>query len=262
MPRTSRKSLGSNFFHVIVQGIKKEYIFNKNIYIEKYLHLLKEKTSSYSTKIISYCIMNNHAHILFYSENIQELSSIMKAINTSYALFYNKCENRVGYVFRDRFVSEPILNEKYLQNCIAYIHNNPVKAKMVKSSSQYKSSSYNDYIYKTGFINDTVLQLVFGSTKDYLSQFLIIHDYDEIHFKEYIEDFIDYKLVIQDYSNNPNYSLHEIIQNKDWKSKENQEFLINLIIDLKEKSGLSLRSISQILKINRQTLSKMLHQHF
>lgn len=261
MPRAARNYLNSNFFHVIVQGIKKDYIFNKSIYIEKYLHLLREKFSSYSTRIIAYCIMNNHTHILIYSPNIEELSSLMRAINTSYALYYNKQENRVGYVFRNRFVSEPIFNEKYLLNCIAYIHNNPVKAKMVNLPSQYKYSSYNDYLNKTGFIDDKVLQLVFGSSKDYLSQFLVIHNSNKIDFKEYIEDSIDYQIVIQEYLNNPNYSLNDIIQNKNWKSKENQKFLVNLIIELKEKCGLPLSSISQILKINRHTLSKLLSQN-
>lgn len=258
MPRIARKYLEANFFHVIVQGIKKEYIFKNNTYIEKYIYLLKEKSSTYSTKIIAYCIMNNHAHILFYSKNIVELSSLMRSLNTSYALFYNRLENRVGYVFRNRFVSEPILNEIYLHNCISYIHNNPVKAKIVNSPSQYIYSSYNDYINKTGFVDDEVLRLVFGSNKDYLSQFLSVSNINEIDFKDYIEDLIDYNIVIQEYFNNPNYSLNHIIKNKDWKSEENKKFLKNLIIDLREKSGLSLRSISQILNINRQTLSKIL----
>lgn len=258
MPRIARKYLKSNFFHVIVQGIKKEYIFYNNRYIEKYISLLKEKSSTYSTKIIAYCIMNNHAHILFYSKNIEELSSLMRSINTSYALFYNRLENRVGYVFRNRFVSEPILDEFHLNNCISYIHNNPVKAKIVNSPSQYIYSSYIDYINKTGFVDDEVLRLVFGSSKDYLSQFLLINNLNQIDFKDYIEDLIDYKLVIHEHFNNPKYSINDIIKNKDWKSEENKQLLKNLIIDLKEKSGLSLRSISQILNINRQTLNKIL----
>ena len=44
---------------------------------------------------------------------------------------FNKKENRVGIVFRNRYVSEPIYNERYLAKCINYIHMNPVKAGMV-----------------------------------------------------------------------------------------------------------------------------------
>ena len=38
----------------------------------------------------------------------------MKAVNTSLAYFYNKAEKRVGYVFRDRYFSEPIKTEGQL----------------------------------------------------------------------------------------------------------------------------------------------------
>lgn len=40
MPRIARSSLGTSFFHIIVQGINKEYIFDKEEYINKYLELM------------------------------------------------------------------------------------------------------------------------------------------------------------------------------------------------------------------------------
>ena len=54
----------------------------------------------------------------------------------------NKKRKRVGYVYRDRFKTQVINNEKHLYNCILYIHNNPVKANMCKKTSEYKFSSY------------------------------------------------------------------------------------------------------------------------
>ena len=46
-------------------------------------------------------------------DKITELSRFMHKINTKYASYFNWRESRVGYVFRDRFKSEPILDEKY-----------------------------------------------------------------------------------------------------------------------------------------------------
>ena len=40
MPRNSRESITSQYIHVIVQGIKKEYIFQKEQYKKYYLKLL------------------------------------------------------------------------------------------------------------------------------------------------------------------------------------------------------------------------------
>lgn len=147
MPRIARNSLNTSFYHVMVQGLKKEYIFQRKENIEKYIELLLKEKENFNLEVLAYCVMSNHAHILIYTENINEMSKYMHSINQKFAQFYNYINNeRVGYVFRDRFKSEPIYNEKYLIRCIRYIHNNPVKAKLINQPYNYKYSSYRDYL--------------------------------------------------------------------------------------------------------------------
>ena len=151
--RIARKYYDTSFFHVMVQGINKEYIFKQDKYINKYLQLLNEKINKNEINIVAYCIMNNHAHLLIKVGNIKNLSEYMQKVNTMYAKYYNYMEkNRVGYVFRDRFKSEPILNQRQLMHCIKYIHRNPVKANIVESEKEYKYSSY--FSYKSGKIKE------------------------------------------------------------------------------------------------------------
>lgn len=150
MPRLPRKSYETSFYHIIVQGIKKEYIFNKDIMIKKYIELLNNEVKDYKIQILAYCIMNNHAHILLYTEKISQMSIYMHNVNQKFAQFYNYINSdRVGYVFRDRFKSEPIFTDQSLIRCIRYIHNNPVKANMVKDAMDYKYSSYKNYCNKS-----------------------------------------------------------------------------------------------------------------
>lgn len=183
MPRVSRKSLKGKFFHVMVQGVNKEYIFDTTKYMEKYQKLIFINSKKFNIEVLAYCIMNNHAHMLIYTEEIKEMSRFMKNINTAYSMYYNNEKNRVGVVFRNRYESESIKNRKHLKNCIAYIHNNPVKAKMVTYPSQYKYSSYNNYV--DGTIGENVINLAFGSIEGYIRIFDFLH-------KNTQEDFIDY----------------------------------------------------------------------
>ena len=175
MARIPRKSLDSSYFHVVVQGFEKQFIFKKKFFKKQYLSLLLKGLGKYKVEILSYCIMDNHAHILLFCENIDEMSKFMKEVNTQFALLYNKINDRVGYVFRDRFLSEPIKNEKYLFNCISYIHMNPVEAGMTATPGEYKYSSYNDFINNCGIVNESMLKKIFGSSKDYLEMFQFIH---------------------------------------------------------------------------------------
>ena len=112
MPRRARRDLGSSYLHVIVQGIEKKYIFEKEQYKKEFKRLMVSKAKKYEVKLLGYCNMDNHTHILLFSEDIKNVGKYMKSVNTSFAHFYNKAEKRVGYVFRDRYLSEAIKTER------------------------------------------------------------------------------------------------------------------------------------------------------
>lgn len=193
MPRIARKNLDSGFFHVMAQGIKKEKIFYKDEYKEKYIQLMKFFSKKQEINLVSYCVMNNHVHIIIYTKDIKELTKFMERLNTTYAINYNKLENRVGYVFRNRFESKLLYNQDYLTKCIKYVHMNPVKAGIVKKEKDYLYSSYNDYINKNGIVTKELLDKIFNSNYNYLKNFLKI-EYKE----ELFEDFEKEEISIEE----------------------------------------------------------------
>ena len=73
MPRYARNNISSKFIHLMIQGINKEYIFKDDIEIKTYLRYLRQKIKDTNVKIISYCMMNNHAHILIYYKDIDDM---------------------------------------------------------------------------------------------------------------------------------------------------------------------------------------------
>ena len=247
MPRIARKNLFTTCFHIIVQGINKEYIFPKEEYIEKYKNLLISNLNKYNVKIIAYCIMNNHAHILLKTEKIEQMSSYMKSVNTSYAKYYNHRENRVGFVFRNRYDSEPIYEQKYLLNCIAYIHNNPVKANIVDYPQEYKYSSYNDYINLDGLITKNTISFVFGSTENYLDIYKQIHKRN-VNFKDYVEN-IDYGKAFKDLQG---INIKEIVLDKNKLKK----IIFNLVIEQKAP----INKVSELFGISRFQIFRIIHK--
>lgn len=183
MPRKGRYLLNGKLCHYIVQGINKEYIFEEKDDKNKYLSLLKKYYKKYKIDIICYCIMDNHTHLILYSDNINNISEFMRIVNSLYAMYYNKRRNRVGYVFRDRYKSVLILDRRQLLRCIKYIHMNPVKANIVKNESEYEYSSYKDYINNSGFLNQRILDFLFLKSQDYIEKFKEI-EYIDIYNKK------------------------------------------------------------------------------
>ena len=75
-------------------------------------------------------------------------------------------QKRVGYVFRDRYYVQIITTVEQLWNCIAYIHNNPVKAEIVEKPENYNFSSYKEYKCIQDLITEESIELVFGGFID------------------------------------------------------------------------------------------------
>ena len=132
MPRIPRKDLNTPFIHVMVQGVNKEFIFDDKKYLRKYLKLILNNVDENKFTVLAYCMMNNHAHFLFYVEDFVEFEKYMHKNNLFFAQQYNTEKHRCGVLFRNRYRVEPIYDINHLKNCIKYIHNNPVKANMVK----------------------------------------------------------------------------------------------------------------------------------
>ncbi len=144
MPRKARERSNTGIYHTIVRGINRQEIFHEEEDYQKYLATLHRITKECESKLLGYCLMGNHVHLLIHEVDAS-ISAIMKRIGTSYAFWYNWKYERSGHVFQDRFKSEQIENDAYLQTVIRYIHNNPVAAGIVRRPEEYRWSSCKDY---------------------------------------------------------------------------------------------------------------------
>ena len=144
MVRCARKKSASGIYHIMMRGINHQDIFFDNEDYCRFLEILKRVKESRSCAIYGYCLLGNHVHLLLHEED-EGLAVIMKRIGTSYAWWYNQKYDRIGHVFQNRFQSETIETEADLSGVLRYIHNNPVKAKLVVIPEEYKWSSCQVY---------------------------------------------------------------------------------------------------------------------
>lgn len=246
MARVCKENINTSFFHIMVQGNNKEYIFNSIQDINQYMKIMKDTKEKIDSTILAYCIMNNHAHMLFYEENIEKLTKYMHRINMMYAKYYNKEHNRVGYVFRDRYKTQPIYSEKHLISCVRYIHNNPVKANICKSPQEYQYSSYNNNIFYTGTeleknIRKNLCLQNENKVLDKEDQFVFMEN--EVNKEEICKELVE-EIITKNH-----ITKEELCQN---------EALLRLAIKkLKYENSISYRMMETILGVNRKKLKRM-----
>ena len=157
MSRAKRFEINGGIYHVIARGNNKDVIFRENIDKGYFIKQLKEYCVSKGFKIFAYVLMNNHYHIVLQTADVK-LHEIMHAINSKYSKYFNFKYERVGHVFQGRYRSIPVQDERQFLNLIKYIHQNPVRAELVKFPQDYKWSSDSYYRKKRkGFVETGIL---------------------------------------------------------------------------------------------------------
>jgi len=80
-------------------------------------------------------------------KQMADISEYVRAIKQTFSRWYNKMNNRSGYLWGDRFKSVLIEKGEGLLNCLAYIDLNPVRAGIVKRPEDYRWSGIGYRIY-------------------------------------------------------------------------------------------------------------------
>lgn len=144
MPRPLRIEIHDGWYHVMNRGVSHKNIFKNDKHRLTFLDLLGEAASLFQIKIHSYCLMDNHYHLLIHTPQ-GNLSRAMRHINGIYTQRFNRMEKREGSLFRGRYKAILIDKDSYLTQVSRYIHLNPVAAKLCSKPDMYKWSSCQYY---------------------------------------------------------------------------------------------------------------------
>lgn len=175
MPRNARQKSRSGIYHIMLRGNNKQTIFEDSMDRKKFIKTLEHYKQISGYKIYSYCLMTNHVHLLM-KEGNEPISESIKRISSCYVYWYNQKYDRCGHLFQERYKSEVVESEAYFKTVLRYIHQNPVKAGIAKNPTEYKWSSYNEYIGRS-FISDTYFALkLFSSDMNMARQLFIEHN--------------------------------------------------------------------------------------
>ena len=161
MARTAREKSNSNIYHVMLRGINRQQIFLDEEDNEHFLDVLLQCRAISGFRLLAYCLMGNHVHLLIQTEK-EPLDLVMKRISTRYVMWYNAKYERVGHLFQDRYKSEPVDDDAYFLTALRYILNNPVKAGKCRKSADYPLSSAQDYFHGGGITDISFAEEMLG----------------------------------------------------------------------------------------------------
>lgn len=252
MPRKARKKSESGIYHIIMRGINRQSIFEDDEDYIRFLQTLEQYKDKCGYEMYAYCLMGNHMHLLL-KIGEDPLEQVIRRICGSYVYWYNWKYQRIGNLFQDRFKSEPVEDEKYLLIVQRYIHQNPIKAGLVRKIEEYKWSSYREYKSKTKVVDVNFTLNIFNNDREKAIKSFIEYNNELNH---------DNCLDIEEKHRITDEEARTIIKKvcKVENTPDVQKFDISTrntyLKELKEEYSLSIRQIERLTGINRGIVLK------
>jgi len=144
MPRGSRIDAVGAVHHIMVRGIERRKIFDRDADRENFLHRMGEILLNTGTTCFAWSLMPNHFHLLLRTGDVP-VSTVMRRLLTGYAIWFNCSRRRHGHLFQNRFKSILCQEDSYLLELVRYIHLNPLRAGLVKSIQELETYPYSGH---------------------------------------------------------------------------------------------------------------------
>ncbi len=145
------------FYHIYNRSVDRKPLFNNDsnceYFLRKYDHYLSAVIDTYA-----YCLLGNHFHLLI---RVQDLTKYKESNNLpiakpahdivshqlrkffqSYAMAFNKQNERIGTLFQTPFKRALVDNDQYFTQLIYYIHANPQLHGLIDDFKDWEWSSY------------------------------------------------------------------------------------------------------------------------
>ena len=133
------------YAHVFSRSIERRRIFTGEADFRSFKELLMRAKAEGGFSIFHYCLMHTHFHLAIGIDRVERFSRGMQQVKWRYTREYNLKNKRWGPLWRERFKSMLIEDERYLYACGKYIEENPVKAGLVEEGADWEYSSARFY---------------------------------------------------------------------------------------------------------------------
>jgi putative transposase len=144
MPRIARGLSDGGIYHVLNRGNGRQRVFQKDDDFAAFITLLRQARERHPVKILAYCLIPNHFHLLLNAEEGVALSRFMQWLMTSHVRRYHGHYQTSGHVWQGRFKSFIIQKDAHLLTVARYIEGNPLRAGLVSSAGEWRWSSHRE----------------------------------------------------------------------------------------------------------------------
>ena len=145
MPRRIRLFIPGGIYHVYNRVTRGEHVFELTAASEHWVNSVREEKDLHKLKVLAWCLMTNHYHLVIKIGDLP-LWRAMARFQARVAREHNRRHRVTGPLWQSRYKARLVRKNTDLENLLAYVHLNPVTAKIVDDPADYPWSGHRAMI--------------------------------------------------------------------------------------------------------------------
>ncbi len=143
MPRRLRVDCADFVYHVLNRRAGRTTLFEKDEDYASFEKVVEEACRKVGVRVLAYCLMPNHWHLVLWPRNDGDLSRYMQWLTTTHMRRWHahRGTRGTGPVYQGRFKSFPVQEDVHFLVVCRYVERNPLRANLVTRAEEWRWSS-------------------------------------------------------------------------------------------------------------------------
>lgn len=143
MPRRLRNATGGIVYHVLNRAVGRATLFESADDYAMFVRVLEQAAERVPMRLLAWCLMPNHWHLLLWPRRDQDLSEYMRWLTVTHTQRWHAAHRTAGTgpLYQGRFKSFPVQSDDHYWQVCRYVERNPLRAKLVRRAENWEWSS-------------------------------------------------------------------------------------------------------------------------
>ncbi len=143
MGRPQRAAEGGYVYHVLNRANARLRVFEGDADYEAFERVLVQAVERTRTRLLAYCLMPNHWHLVVWPEEDGELSRFIGWLTLTHTQRWHSHRRSAGcgHVYQGRFKSFPIQEDEHFYKVARYVERNALRANLTPKAQAWRWGS-------------------------------------------------------------------------------------------------------------------------
>jgi putative transposase len=140
MPRTARSVEAGLIYHVLNRGNGRMRLFHKDADFAAFERVLAEGLTRYPVDLLTYCLMDNHWHLVLRPRTAAALGKLMGWVGVTHVRRHHQHYHSRGggHLYQGRFKGFPVQEDRHFLTLCRYVEANAVRAGVAKDAARWR----------------------------------------------------------------------------------------------------------------------------